>query len=387
VTVRHSPAVEETSSAGRYELLEQLQSSATGATWRARDRETGGYVDIRQLRPPAQLASEQRRAMMARQARAALRAQRARTVSGLVPVTDVLASDDEILVVTEPAAGRALAEVLRDETRLPSDRAKQVAAELAATLERLHGLGLVHGDVRPSRIRIDGDEVRLVTQGLGRPEEDEPEATLLASPAYLSPERASGARVSAADDIWSLGVLLHAMVEGTPPFTGHSVDELVRAVVNQPAPRTTAADPMTAELVASMLDKDPSRRPSAAEVKAALVDATAEPSELALSESAPSAATPAQPAPSAATPAQPAPSAATPVDPAHVGAPVRPPTPAAKPAASPAATILPATTSSTSQRRAGSRRRTSRLDDISPAIPLVGIVVLLLLSWFFLSHL
>ena len=68
-------AVPEVSS--RYELREQLQTSVTGATWRAWDRSTERPVDIRQLRPPAQLAFEQRRAMVARWARAALRAQRA----------------------------------------------------------------------------------------------------------------------------------------------------------------------------------------------------------------------------------------------------------------------------------------------------------------------
>lgn len=251
----------------RYELRRQLSAATTGATWRAWDHNTNREVDIRQLRPPEQFTPEQRRAMVARRARAALRAQRVGDVPGLLPVLDVLASDDEVLVVTDLVEGQSLAELLRDESQLPSERAARIAASLATTLGALHAHGLAHGDLRPSRVRIAGDDVLLVAHGLARPDEDEPEATLLASPAYLSPERSAGSRVGATDDVWALGVLLYAMVEGTPPFSGHSIDELLNAIAQQHAPRATSAEPSVTAAITAMLDKDPAKRPSMTQVR------------------------------------------------------------------------------------------------------------------------
>src|SRR3954464_7023517 len=253
----------------RYELREQLQTSVTGATWRAYDHSAERLVDIRQLRPPAQLALEQRRAMVARWARAAVRAQRSQFM-GVVQVHDVLASDDELLVVADVAAVPTVADLLRTEGQLPTERAAAVAAAIAAVLEGLHASNLVHGDLRPSRIRLAADTLWLVTPRLIRPHDDDPMPTLLTSPAYLSPQRARGARASTADDIWSLGVLVHAMVEGRPPFVGPSVDEIVDAIVNSPAPRCTSCSPDLADAVEAMLDKDPARRPSAADALAML---------------------------------------------------------------------------------------------------------------------
>lgn len=332
-------------SSARYELRRQLSASTTGATWRAWDHNAGREVDIRQLRPPEQLAPEQRRAMVARRARAALRAQRVGDVPGLVPVLDVLASDDEVLVVTEVVAGQSLAELLRDQSRLPGDRAAHIAASLATTLAALHEHGLAHGDLRPSRVRIDGEDVRLVAHGLARPGEDEPEATLLASPAYLSPERTSGSRVGPADDVWALGVLLFAMVEGTPPFSGHSVDDLLDAIAHQPAPRPTSAEPQVASAVTAMLDKDPAERPSMTQVRQLLA-----------------------PPPAALEAEQAVPA----------GSPTRVAGPPVKPAPA-----KPATTRSAAPRRC---RSASSEREPSHAIPLIGILVVLLVAWFLLSR-
>jgi len=290
----------------RYELREQLQTSVTGATWRAYDHSAERLVDIRQLRPPAQLALEQRRAMVARWARAALRAQRSQFM-GVVQVHDVLASDDELLVVTDVVDAPAVSDLLRTEGSVPTDRASAVAAAIASVLDGLHAKNLVHGDLRPSRIRLADNSLWLITHGLISPDDDDPMPTLLTSPAYLSPQRARGARASTADDIWSLGVLVHAMVEGRPPFVGHSVDEVVDAIVSSPAPRCTSCSPELADLVEAMLDKDPTRRPTAAQVMAKLMPPEVAQPETAHQEAAPPEAGHREAAPPEAAPLVPAP--------------------------------------------------------------------------------
>jgi len=280
-----------------------------------------------------------------------------------------------VLVVTEVAPGQSLAEVMRDRGRLPVERAVPVVVALARTLEALHAAGLAHGDLRPSRVRVDGDDVALVTHGLARPDEDEPEATLLASPAYLSPARTSGAPVTPADDVWSLGVLLYALVEGTPPFAGHSVEELRHAIAEQDAARATSAPAPVADAIAAMLDKDPARRPSMAQVRE-LLDPARE--TVADSPAADSPAEPAEPAVGFAPTQTPGPPVKPPAEKPAADTPsTTPVAPTARPA--PAARTPDVTPARTS------RRATSTGPDWHTIIPLVGIVVLLLISWYLLS--
>ena len=115
--------------------------------------------------------------------------------------------------------------------RLPEADARRFFCHALAGLRHAHARGFLHSDVKPANIRLD--ETRstavLVDWGLAVQLSAQPLQITQGSPAYASPEQLTGhspehawgrAQLSAAADLWSLGVTLHEMIAGTPPFTG-----------------------------------------------------------------------------------------------------------------------------------------------------------------------
>jgi serine/threonine-protein kinase len=146
--------------------------------------------------------------------------------------------------------------------------------------------GLVHRDVKPPNIFLSmqadrSTEVKLLDFGVAGLLESarsiEGDAgTLLGTPSYASPEQQRGERATPAMDVWSLGVLLFEMIAGSEPFGGTTIAQVVAAVQSdRRAPSILElapnAPPRLAQLVSSMLEKDPSRRaPSMSHVVAEL---------------------------------------------------------------------------------------------------------------------
>ncbi|MEV5315225.1 protein kinase [Streptomyces sp. NPDC052610] len=144
--------------------------------------------------------------------------------------------------------------------------------EAASALTAVHALDMVHRDLKPSNVMLTLDGVTLIDFGVARAAEQSQltrTGMVVGTPAYMSPEQASGARrLTGAVDVFALGSVVAFAASGRPPFgdeSGHGV--LYRIVHEQPdlAPlRELDAD--LAEAVASCLDKDPEGRPTAAEL-------------------------------------------------------------------------------------------------------------------------
>ncbi|MFJ5034869.1 protein kinase [Streptomyces sp. NPDC088560] len=147
----------------------------------------------------------------------------------------------------------------------------------AAGLSAVHALDMVHRDVKPSNVMLTLDGVTLIDFGVARAAEQSQltrTGMVVGTPAYMSPEQASGARrLTGAVDVFALGSVVAYAGSGRPPFgdeSGHAV--LYRIVHERPdLDELRALDPELASVVASCLDKDPEGRPSAAE----LLDLTA----------------------------------------------------------------------------------------------------------------
>ncbi|GGV17789.1 serine/threonine protein kinase [Streptomyces filipinensis] len=160
---------------------------------------------------------------------------------------------------------------------LPAESLWLLLREAAVGLAAVHGLDMVHRDVKPSNVMLTLDGVTLIDFGVARAAEQSRltrTGMVVGTPAYMSPEQASGARrLTGAVDVFALGSVVAYAGSGRPPFgdeSGHGV--LYRIVHERPdLAELRALDPELASVVASCLDKDPEGRPSAAE----LLDLTA----------------------------------------------------------------------------------------------------------------
>ncbi|GGV77942.1 serine/threonine protein kinase [Streptomyces griseoloalbus] len=169
--------------------------------------------------------------------------------------------------------GLTLREALEaHEGPLPAAALWLLLREAASGLAAVHALDMVHRDIKPSNVMLTLDGVTLIDFGVARAAEQSQltrTGMVVGTPAYMSPEQASGARKSTgAVDIFALGSVLAYAASGRPPFgdeSGHGV--LYRIVHEEPdLDAVRALDPELADVVAACLDKDYEGRPTAAEL-------------------------------------------------------------------------------------------------------------------------
>ncbi|WP_235487232.1 protein kinase, partial [Frankia sp. AvcI1] len=258
--------------AGRYRLGRVLGSGGGGVVREGEDTLLRRRVAIKEVRRPA-VASPAERAVLServlREARAAARLRH----PGLVTVYDVLDTDDHTWIVMEYVDGTSLAELIRAAGRLPALEVARIGVSLAYALEAAHRGGVVHRDVKPGNVLVTNDgQARLTDFGIAVTEGDATlteAGTLVGSPAYIAPERARGARVGAAGDVWGLGATLFTAVEGVPPFQGEGPLAILAAVVEDRRRPFQHSGPLRG-ILTELLDSDPARRPSLAEARGRL---------------------------------------------------------------------------------------------------------------------
>lgn len=255
--------------AGRYRLLDVLGEGGMGTVWRARDEVLGREVAVKEVRAPAGLPAEDRERLYARLEREAWAAARVSHRSA-VTVYDVVTEDGRPWIVMELVRGLTLAETLEAEGPLPPRRAAHIGADVLAALRAAHEAGVLHRDVKPANVLLANDgRVVLTDFGIAAVAGTSPltmTGELIGSPEYLAPERAMGRTPGLAADLWSLGVLLYAAVEGASPFRRDTALDTLRAVVDEEPVPPERAGPL-APVIEGLLRKDPEQRMSAEEAE------------------------------------------------------------------------------------------------------------------------
>ena len=152
-----------------------------------------------------------------------------------------LEANEGFYLAMEYLHGENLFDVLRREKRLPEARAAAIGDQLLGALGEAHEAGIFHRDVKPANVMLlqpknDADFVKLLDFGIAEIEGQGPGGGL-GTPAYLSPEQASGAAPDARSDLYSLGATLYEMVGGRPPFVADNPMAVLSAHLHEdPAP-------------------------------------------------------------------------------------------------------------------------------------------------------
>lgn len=260
--------------AGRYRLGEVLGRGGMGTVWRAVDETLGRTVAVKELRFPTAIDDDEKRRLITRTLREAKAIARIRN-NGAVTVYDVVDEDDRPWIVMELIEGKSLAEAVREDGVLTPRRAAEVGLAILDVLRSAHREGILHRDVKPSNVLIAEDgRVVLTDFGIAQVEGD-PSVTstgmLVGAPSYISPERARGHKPGPPADLWSLGGLLYASVEGCPPYDKGSAIATLTAVMTEPLDPPKNAGPLE-EVIYGLLARDPEQRLDDAGARALLSD-------------------------------------------------------------------------------------------------------------------
>ncbi|MGW2177370.1 serine/threonine-protein kinase [Streptomyces sp. NPDC001732] len=260
--------------AGRYRLGDVLGRGGMGTVWRAADETLGRTVAVKELRFPSAIDEDEKRRLITRTLREAKAIARIRN-NGAVTVYDVVDEDDRPWIVMELIEGKSLAEAIREDGVLTPRRAAEVGLAILDVLRSAHREGILHRDVKPSNVLIAEDgRVVLTDFGIAQVEGD-PSVTstgmLVGAPSYISPERARGHKPGPPADLWSLGGLLYASVEGSPPYDKGSAIATLTAVMTEPLDPPKNAGPLK-DVIYGLLAKDPEQRLDDAGARALLND-------------------------------------------------------------------------------------------------------------------
>jgi serine/threonine protein kinase/tetratricopeptide (TPR) repeat protein len=180
----------------------------------------------------------------------------------------------DLWLLRDHVDGESLGQRLRRQGPLELPEALAVVAQVASALDELHRAGILHRDVRPSRIVLQPREavpiVKVLDAGIAARHRTGSVFDRLGTPAYMSPEQIAGKLVSFRSDLYALGCVFHEMLSGRTPFGhGESADAL-RALLDAhqneaPPALPLELPPAIAGLLASLLDKEPRKRPFSAQ--------------------------------------------------------------------------------------------------------------------------
>ncbi|MBW3592211.1 MAG: protein kinase [Actinobacteria bacterium] len=248
--------------AGRYELEELLGVGGMSSVYRARDRVLERTVALKILHEqfshdPAYVERFRREA----------RAIAKLSHPNIVTVIDRGEFEGRQFIVFEYVGGETLKQLATREAPLPPERALALVHQVARGLAFAHEHGIVHRDVKPHNVLVDGDGAAKVTdfgiaRSLGGPDDGLTQTgTVLGTGAYISPEQAVGRPADERSDQYSLGALLYELLTGRIPYEGESIVAVATRHVRDPVPDVREVRPEISARIDALIRRAMAKRP------------------------------------------------------------------------------------------------------------------------------
>src|SRR3954462_11064177 len=247
---------------GRYRVVGRLGSGGMAEVYCAQDLQLGRNVALKILyRRFAEDGEFVERFRREASSAAGLQHQH------VVAVYDRGEYDGTYYIAMEYLEGGPLKTIIQQEAPLDPDRAIDLTIQILRAARFAHRRGIIHRYLKPHNVIVDADGRAKVTDfGIARAGASDMTQTgsIMGTAQYLSPEQAQGHAVSAASDIYSIGIMLYEMLTGRVPFEGVSaVTVALKQVHERPTPPSAynaAVTPELEEAVMRALEKDPARR-------------------------------------------------------------------------------------------------------------------------------
>jgi tRNA A-37 threonylcarbamoyl transferase component Bud32 len=266
-----------------YTIEGEIGRGGMGVVYRARDERLQRRVAIKVL-PPELAFQQDIRERFTREAQTAARLSHPH----IVPIHSVGEGRGLVYFVMGYVEGESVAARIRRRGQLPVEEARRIMKETADALSAAHSLSVIHRDIKPDNILLEGTRGRVMVTdfGIAKALSSTSGATLtgigvaIGTPAFMSPEQAAGERdIDGRSDLYSLGIVTYQMLTGELPFNAPSVAGILMKQITEAAPDLRRSRPDIPEdlalAVARCLEKDPQNRwPTADALRRALESRT-----------------------------------------------------------------------------------------------------------------
>jgi len=246
----------------RYRVIDLLGRGGMGEVYRAQDTVLNVPVAVKLLVRSTPEAREQ----LLREVRLA----RDVTHPAVVRVFDVGEADGETFITMEYVDGEDLKSLLARIGQLAPDKVLEIAHQLCGGLAAAHAQGVLHRDLKPGNIMIDGQgKVRITDFGVALRMTGEVNRGLAGTPAYMAPEQlGQGGSVGPPSDIYAVGLILHEALTGQTAFEGKSLTQILKkkltTLPDPPSSTLPGLHPKLDAAIMACLQRDPAKRPQSA---------------------------------------------------------------------------------------------------------------------------
>jgi len=251
-----------------YTIEGEIGRGGMGVVYRARDERLHRRVAVKVL-PPELAFQKEIRERFTREAQTAARLSHPH----IVPIHDVGEGSGVVYFIMGLVEGESLGGRLKRRGKLPPDEVRRIMKETADALSAAHAVSIIHRDIKPDNILLEGTRGRVMVTdfGIAKAVSQVSGSTLtgvgvaIGTPQYMSPEQAAGEReIDGRSDLYSLGVVAYQMTSGELPFNAPTVAGILMKQITEPAPVLhEMIDGIPEDLslaIARCLEKDPENR-------------------------------------------------------------------------------------------------------------------------------